>query len=115
MLFRDLRHGARILLRNKSFATAALAVMSLGIGATTAVFSVVRAVLLEPLPYREPDRLVLFRVDAPGYTHEPLLTGEEVLALRERKDLFESVAAIYESEGNLTAPDNMEAVTAASV
>ncbi len=113
-VIRDLRFGLRVLARNPAFAAAAIGVMSLGIGATTAVFSIVRAVLLEALPYREPDRLVLFRADAPGYTREPALTGDEVMALRERADLFDSVAAIYESEGNLTAPDAMEAVTAAS-
>lgn len=65
-LVRAIRYGARILVRNKSFAGAALAVVALGIGVTTAVFTVVRAVLLQPLPYRESERLVLFRADGPG-------------------------------------------------
>ena len=52
-VIRDLRFGLRVLARNPAFAAAALGVMSLGIGATTAVFSIVRAVLLEALPYRE--------------------------------------------------------------
>jgi putative ABC transport system permease protein len=89
--------------------------MALGIGATTAVFSIVRGVLLTPLPYREPNRLVLFRADLPGYHHEAALTGTELFALRDRSDLFESVAVINESEGNLTSPEDMEAVTAASI
>src|SRR5262245_46246726 len=114
LLLRDLRFGARILLRNKSFATAALAVLALGIGATTAVFSVVRAVLLQPLPYREPDRLVLFRADGPGASRQALVTGEELAAVRTRPDLFESIGVINESPGSLTTPGEMEAVTAAS-
>src|SRR5436309_607191 len=114
MLFRDLRYGARILLRNRSFATAALAVVALGIGATTAVFSVVRAVLLQPLPYREPDRLVLFRADGPGVIRQALVTGHELAAIRKRPDVFESIAVINESPGNLTMPGAMEAITAAS-
>jgi len=93
-VLRDVRYGFRILARNPSYAAAALAVMALGIGASTAVFTVVRAVLLQPLPYREPDRLVLFRADAPGFERYPGITGNEFHALRERTDLFEDVAAI---------------------
>jgi MacB-like periplasmic core domain len=114
-LLRDLRHGVRILAKNPAFAIAALGVMALGIGASTAVFSVLRGVLLTPLPYREPNRLVLFRVDLPGYAHQPALTSDEFLALREQSDLFESVDAIVESDGNLTSPDDMAALNAVSI
>jgi putative ABC transport system permease protein len=116
MLFlRSLRHGVRIVRRHPSFAASAIAVMALGIGATTAVFSVVRGVLLTPLPYREPNRVVLFRADAPGWDHQAALNREELYALRDRSDLFESVAVLNESDGNLTAPpDQMEAIRAVS-
>jgi len=77
--------------------------MAIGTGATTAVFSVVKGILLTPLPYREPNRIVLFRADLRGYPQQPLLTGEEKEALRDRTDLFESVASVYQSEGNLTS------------
>jgi putative ABC transport system permease protein len=112
---RDLRFGVRILTRTPSYAAAALTVVALGIGATTAVFSVVRGVLLQPLPYREPNRIVLFRADLPGYAHQPALTAEEKIALQNRVDLFDDVAALDPSEGNLTAPDDMQAVSAASI
>jgi putative ABC transport system permease protein len=115
MLFlRDLRLGMRLLRRNPSFAASAIAVMALGIGATTAVFSVVKGVLLTPLPFREPDRVVLFRADAPGYVHQAALNREEFFAVRDRSDLFESVAVLNESPASLTAPDQMEAVTGVS-
>ena len=92
MLFlRNLRHGLRLLRRNPSFAASAIAVMALGIGATTAVFSVVKGVLLTPLPYREPGRVVLFRADVPGYVHQAALNREEFYAIGDRTDLFESV------------------------
>ena len=55
---RDLRHGFRMLRRSPGFTAAALLTLALGIGATSAVFSVVRTVMLEPLPYRDPDRIV---------------------------------------------------------
>lgn len=58
-LLRDARFGARALLRRPGFAAAVILTLALGTGATTAIFSTVNAALLRPLPYREPDRLML--------------------------------------------------------
>src|ERR1041384_3061357 len=62
----DLRQSARGLRRNPTFATAALLTLALAIGANTAVFSVVNGVLLNPLPYPDPDSLVDILTRAPG-------------------------------------------------
>ena len=70
-LVRDVRYALRSLRRQPSFAAAAIAVMVLGVGATTAVFSVLRGVLITPLPYRDPAQLVLFRAQLPGATSAP--------------------------------------------
>jgi predicted permease len=111
----DLRYAFRLLGRNRGFAVAAVSVIALAIGATTAVFSVVRGVVLTPLAYHDPQRVVLFRAGLAGYPHQALLNPIELLAIRDRSDLFESVGVINLSEGNFTAPAVMAAATAASI
>jgi predicted permease len=58
-VWRDLRYGARTLFRSPGFSLTAILVMALGIGATTSLFTIVRSVLLRPLPFRDPDKLVM--------------------------------------------------------
>jgi putative ABC transport system permease protein len=73
-LIRDMRFGARTLMRNRGFAALAVLTLGLGIGANTAIFSVIRGVLLKPLPYTDGDRLVLIRQSA-------LLAGRPVAGI----------------------------------
>lgn len=114
-LVRDLRIALRILRRQPSYAWSAIAVMALGVAAVSAVLSVLQGVLLTPLPYREPGRVVLLRADAPGFSRQALLTPAEFAALRDRIDLFASVAAIVGTSANLTTPGDMAPLTAAAM
>jgi putative ABC transport system permease protein len=114
-LARDSKYALRGLRRQPSFACAAITILVLGVGATTAVFSVLRGVLITPLPYRDPEQLVLLRSQLPGSASAPMLTSIEFAALRAQTDVFESVAAAVESDGNLTAPEQMAPLSAAAV
>src|SRR5262249_55419082 len=81
---RDVRHGLRMLRRSPGFTAAALLTLALGIGATSAVFSVFRAVILEPLPYRDPDRIVAVWETNRGGTTRNVIAPANFVAWRER-------------------------------
>src|SRR5262249_269046 len=94
-LLQDLRYGARVLVKKPDFTLVAVLTLTLGIGATTAVFSVVNAVLLRPLPYPESDRLLYV-----GQMYSDLAgSGEpKFLFWREQSESFEALAC-YSSYG----------------
>src|SRR5579884_2820726 len=92
-LAQDLRFAARILARNKTFTATAILALALGIGATSAAFSVLYGVLLRPLPYREPERLVRVYVENPRERfHDFPLSPADFLDYRARAHVFQEVA-----------------------
>ena len=93
-LLRDIRHGIRLLQRSPGFTTAAILTLALGIGATSAVFSVVRAVMLEPLPYRDLDRLVAVWETNRGGTTRNVIAPANSVAWRERTPTLEHLGMV---------------------
>ena len=110
----DLRFGARALRRNPAFAAIAILTLALGIGANAAIFSVVNAVLLRPLPWSEPDRAVMIWSKWTAFDKTWVATGE-VVDYRRRAQTLSEVAAWGDGQVNLTGDGDPERVAAASV
>jgi hypothetical protein len=102
-LGQDVCYSARMLRNNPGFAAAAILTLALGIGANTAIFTVLNAVVLRPLPYANPDRLVVIwsEFKDAGQGRAPA-SGPELIYLRERSRLLDDVAGIWASTGALT-------------
>jgi putative ABC transport system permease protein len=117
LLLRDARHAVRSLRRTPSFTSVALAVLTLSIGATTAIFSVVDAVMLRGLPFPESDRLVavgelVVKDSAPSALN--LTTTQTFLDWRDQQDVFTGLAAIAYAEVSIrregaALPENLRA------
>jgi putative ABC transport system permease protein len=105
-LFQDLRYGARMLLKQPGFTLIAVLTLALGIGANTAIFSVVNAVLLRPLPYAEPERLVAVggtNARKPGVKDSS--SYPDFFDWRTRNQSFEAIAAYHQTTLTLTGTD----------
>src|SRR6266540_1632025 len=113
-LWQDLRFGVRTLRKNPGFTLIAVLTLALGIGANTAIFSVVNALLLRPLPYRQPEQLVkVFRVqpDPAKGDLSAIWSYPRFEMLREENQSFAEVAGFNQSPYNLTgtdAPDQLQ-------
>jgi putative ABC transport system permease protein len=101
-VLRDVAQAFRQLRRDPGLAAAVVLSLGLAIGANTAVFSVVRAVLLEPLPYRDPDRLQMIwsNLDKAGYARGPI-SGPELQDLRQQASLFQGFASVWSTTAQI--------------
>jgi putative ABC transport system permease protein len=101
--WQDVRFGVKMLVKSPGFTIVAVIALALGIGANSAIFSVVNTVLLRPLPYKEPDRLVMVWEDATknGYPRDTPAVAN-YLDWRNQNQVFEGMAAIADQSFNLT-------------
>jgi putative ABC transport system permease protein len=108
-LMQDLRYAARALRRNPVFTLAAVLTLAIGIGANTAVFSVVNAVLLRSMPYPDPDRLVVIWGTL-GQEKRTLISLPDIVDMRARNRTFDALSIVRSQSVNLTgvdAPDRL--------
>src|SRR3954469_22169628 len=107
----DLKHGCRVLLKTPGFTLSAVIVLALGIGATTAIFSVVNGVLLRPLPYTDPDALVAVLHD----TRDPVAPAN-YLDWKRQSTVFSTMGAAQYWSGNVSgdAPERVQGLQVTS-
>jgi putative ABC transport system permease protein len=98
---KDLRFGARTLIKNPGFSVIAILVIALGVGANTAIFSIVNAALLQPLPFPDPDRLVVFWELMPNTNERMSISFPSFLDWRSQAQGFEEIAG-YRSYAGLS-------------
>src|SRR5262249_41191624 len=111
----DLRYGARVLLRAPIFSAVAIAVLALGIGANTAIFSVVKSVLLSPLAFPESNRLVIASTTTKAEDHSRPTSPADFVDWREESDVFSGMAAMGGAIFNLGGVAEPERIHAARV
>jgi predicted permease len=115
-LVQDIRFALRLLRKSPAFTTVALLTLALGIGANTAIFSIVNAILLRPLPYADSERLVkIVPEDRTLKLRDIGLSVTEVEDLRASKDVFQEVCAVWPISANLTGGDRPERIEVLAV
>jgi putative ABC transport system permease protein len=115
-LWQDLRYGVRMLRKYPGFAMTVMITLGLGIGANATIFSVINAVLLEPLPYREPDRLIrLWESNPGGSLIEVAVSVPNFQDWQKDQSVFEQLAASENATFNLTGSGEPQRVAAAKI
>lgn len=113
-LWQDLRYGLRILVRNPSFTLTAVVLLALGIGANTAIFSVVKAVLLWPLPYKDSERIVrIWNTYPPLGMTELEFAEPEFIQYRNQVSSLDHIGAFSTGTQSLTGAGDAERITVA--
>src|SRR5436305_7011968 len=116
-LLQDLRYTVRILRRSPAFATVAVVALALGIGANSAIFSIVDAAILRPLPYKDPQQLVQLWMRFTGIgipNNQNWVSVPEFMDLQQNRS-FSQIAAIDQQSGNLSVGGSAERIDAALV
>src|SRR5262245_11561019 len=114
-LIKDIRYAVRGLTRRPGFTAVAVVTLAVGIGASTAIFSVLNGVLLRPLPYPEPDRLVTLRESNPTKQPDSQVSPANFLDWQRQNTVFADPAAYRSVSYNLTGDGNPERLRAGRV
>jgi putative ABC transport system permease protein len=116
VIFKDMRYALRMLIKSPGFAAVAVLTLAIGIGANTAIFSVVNSVLLRPLPFRDPDRLVMLYENnqTKGHTRVPV-AAPNYIDWRNQNQIFEQMAANWVTSFNLASGGDPERLRGARV
>jgi predicted permease len=114
-LWQDLRYGFRTLARKPGFTIVAIIALALGIGANTAIFSVINSILLRPLAYKDPERLVTINHDYPKINLRASVSAIGYTHYRDNAKSFESVAATTGGSFNLTGGGDPEQLNGSPV
>src|SRR5271165_2936918 len=116
VLLQDLRYGIRMLRKSPGFSAVVIITLALGIGANTALFSVVDAILLRPLPYAEPGQLVSVKEDMPGANlSDAGMSQPELDDFQERSGVFDQVSVVWAINANITGREKPQRVEANAV
>ena len=107
-LAQDIRYGVRMLAKHRAFTSVAVITLALGIGANTAIFSVVNELLLQPLPYRDAERITTVWEVAPEGRHQNTTSRANFRAWREQNTSFQHMAAFSDQRLNLTGTGEPE-------
>src|SRR5262249_39033608 len=113
-LIQDVRFGLRVLIKNPAFTVIAIVTLGLGIGANTAIFSVVNGVLLKPLPYPEPERLMRAFMSSNNFPKFQMPAGK-LRDHREKNNVFENLAVYTREDLELSLNDRPELLAAKRV
>jgi hypothetical protein len=110
-LLQDVRYCLRTLRKSPGFTAVVIATLALGIGANTAIFSIVDAVLLRPLPFPDPDRLVRLVDNLPGAgLRDTGMSVPELRDLQDRSGIFDEVSAVWPVDANVTGTGHPERI-----
>lgn len=115
-LLQDIRYGLRLLGKNPGFTAVVVLTLAIGVGANTALFSVVDAVLLRPLPFSHPEQLVAVKADMPGLNLSEMGISEpELRDLRDSSGVFDEISAVWPINANVTGREKPQRVEANAI
>src|SRR5262245_24772533 len=112
-LLNDIKYGCRLVIKNPLFSIVVVLALALGIGANTAIFSVLNAVLFRPLPYAEPEHLVMVWQRWPGIglpKDQNLFSVPEFMDMRRYASAFSDIAAMQGASANLRIGETPERI-----